>query len=229
MTELCITCGEKVTQGGLLTNPNQYLDHEELRVLNFVHGTEYEAMCAKCGGEMRSDAYAALNAEVARLRKFLTGAVPDFPMMTIGVLPAHVPFHVLGMVTANITVGTGLFNEFSQGFSDFFGSVNTETGMTGKVNKGEAAARSILVNKAIQMGANCIIGVDVDYGVANNNAATINMQGTAVDVHDVETVLSPAACTASEKISGAWERLNHVRRWLHGDVREGEVYAVDAG
>lgn len=225
MTELCVTCGEKVTPGGLLTNPNQYLGAGDLRILNFIHRTEYDAMCGKCGGEMRSEAFSTLNEESERLKKFLASAAPDFPMMTISVLPGQAAFRVLGMVTANITVGTGLFNEFSQGFSDFFGSVNTESGMASKVNKGEAAARSILAHKAIEMGANCIIGVDVDYGVTNNNAATVNMQGTAVQVQDVAAVLSPAGCAASEKISAAWKRLRDVQRWLRGRIEDGEIYA----
>lgn len=31
MTELCVTCGEKVTPGGLLTNPNEYLHPTDVR------------------------------------------------------------------------------------------------------------------------------------------------------------------------------------------------------
>lgn len=193
--------------------------------MNFVHGTDYEAMCAKCGKGMQSEAFSTLELEAESLKKLLAATAPDFPMMTIGVLPGQAAFRILGMVTANVAVGTGLFNEFSQGFSDFFGTVNMQSGMAGKVNKGEAAARSILAHKAIQMGANCIIGVDVDYGVTNNNAATVNMQGTAVHVQDIGAVLSAAGCAASEKISAGWGRLRDVQRWLRGQIETGEVYA----
>lgn len=59
-----------------------------------------------------------------------------------------------------------------------------------KVNSGEAAARSIVVNKAIALGANCIIGVDIDYGTTANNAATVTMQGTTVVIRTLVEVLS---------------------------------------
>lgn len=226
MAEQCVNCGQKITDGGLISDPNQYLSDRWLRILNFVNATAHEAMCNKCGGEIHASAELALQREQAKLKEDLEKASADFPMMTIGVLPGRNEFRVLGMVTANVAVGTGLFNEFSQGVSDFFGTVNVQSGMASKVNKGEAATRGILVQRAIQMGANCIIGVDVDYGVTNNNAATVNMQGTAVRIPDLRAILGDEACEAAEWIEWAWKRLKDLHRWSRGDIREGEVYSA---
>lgn len=64
------------------------------------------------------------------------------------------------------------------------------SGMALKVNSGEAAARTIVVNKAIALDANCIIGVDIDYGTTANKAATVTTQGTTVVIRNLAEVLS---------------------------------------
>lgn len=224
MAEECINCGQKISSGGLLSVPNSYFGESTVRLVNFVLAQNYEALCEKCGADPQAETYNALRTERERLKRYMEAATTDFPMMTIGVLPGSVGFRVLGMVTANVSVGTGLFNEFSQGFSDMFGLVNSQTGMAHKVNNGEAAARGILVSKAIQMGANCIIGVDVDYGVTNNNAATVNMQGTAVIVEDLDTLLTPEGSKLAARINAAWQHLHALNRWSQGEIREGEVF-----
>lgn len=208
----------------MLSLPNAYYGGSTVRLVNFALGLQCEALCEKCGAQPQAEAYDAFRAERDRLKQYIESATTHFPMMTIGVLPGMAEYRVLGMVTANVTVGTGLFNEFSQGFSDMFGRVNTQTGMAHKVNNGEGAARGILVTKAVQMGANCIIGVDVDYGVTNNNAATVNMQGTAVKVQDLAKVLTPERCRAAEGIGSVWQRMQDVYRWMDGDIRPGEVF-----
>lgn len=224
MAEACINCGHKISGGGMLSLPNAYYAESTVRLVNFALGLQCEALCEKCGTEPQTEAYAAIRAERDRLKQFIEAATTQFPMMTVSVLPGMADYRVLGMVTANVTVGTGLFNEFSQGFSDLFGRVNSQTGMAHKVNTGEGAARGILVTKAIQMGANCIIGVDVDYGVTNNNAATVNMQGTAVKIEDLTRVLTPERCKVANHIELAWRRMQDLYRWLDGDIQEGEVF-----
>jgi len=226
MADACSNCGEKITDGGFLSGPNPRLSDGSLRIINFVNGTEAEEMCNKCGSGASANAAYAIDNERDRIKSGLRKVALDFPMMTIGALPGSADFRVLGMVTANVTVGTGLFNEFSQGFSDFVGAVNTQSGMASKVNKGEAAARQLLVQRAMQLGANSIIGVDVDYGVTNNNAATVNMQGTAVRIANLSAVLGEEACKAAEWLGWAWGRLNKLDRWALGDIHEGEVWAA---
>ncbi|WP_225009714.1 YbjQ family protein [Novosphingobium percolationis] len=224
MVEQCVNCDEKISEGGLLTSPNKYLSQSELSIINFVEGTSYAALCSKCGQRVNTSAHHKLNSSIDEIKDYLQRAAPDFPMLTVGVLPGANEYRALGMVTANIAVGTGFFNELSQGISDMFGAVNEQSGMALKVNKGEAAARGILVSKALAMGANAIIGVDVDYGVTNNNAATVNMQGTAIIISDPAAVLGEKATKSAEWIVWAWSRLIQLRRWSQGEIRDGEIY-----
>ena len=138
-------------------------------------------------------------------------------MMTITHMPPNAEYRIKAMVTANVSVGTGLFNELSQGFSDMFGVTNTSSGMAFKINSGEATARAILANKAMEIGANCIVGVDIDYGTTNNNAATVNMQGTAVSISNFNEILDIAEFEKAQKIVSTYQRASELSRALRGD------------
>lgn len=223
--EFCGTCGAEIHNGRLLSDPNMRLNPAEVQLINFYSGEDYAELCQKCGNELHSKAVREIKHQRNITRERLETVLLDFPMMTIGALPTATRYHVVGLVTANISVGTGIFNEFSQGISDLFGAVNSETGMAFKVNRGEAAARMIISQKAIQMGANCIIGVDVDYGVTGNNAATVNMQGTAIKLDDLTSVLSPDLCSNAEQIARAVSRLADINRWLNLEFVDGEIYS----
>lgn len=226
MAEQCVNCGAKITSGTLLSSPNHVLPPEQIRVVNFVEGSDYEGLCDKCGQQLFADALHKLSREFDEHKNYLDRSVPEFPMLTVGVLPGANEYLALGMVTANVAVGTGLFNEFSQGISDLFGAVNEQSGMALKVNKGEAAARSILVKKALGMGGNAIIGVDVDYGVTTNNAATVNMQGTAVAIANAASVFGEDVAKIVGRIDASWRRVKQLSRWSQGDIRDGEVYSA---
>jgi uncharacterized protein YbjQ (UPF0145 family) len=159
-----------------------------------------------------------VKSELEKCQNYLTDNIIDFPMMTIGHFPVSVIFKIHAMVTANVSVGTGIFNEMSQGLSDIFGMTNSASGMALKVNSGEATARAILAKKALSSGANCIIGVDVDYGMTANNAATVNMQGTAVYVENINEILSPQLFCNANKIAEKYTRANEIGRLLRGDI-----------
>ncbi|MDF8335086.1 YbjQ family protein [Novosphingobium cyanobacteriorum] len=222
MAEHCLNCSEKITDGGMFGAANHALAESTVKAVNLVHGTEFEALCNKCGNDLKVETVHQLKLQLAALNRGLEHALASFPLLTVSVLPGDNRYRALGMVTGNVTVGTGLFNEFSQGLSDMFGVVNQQSGMALKVNKGEAAARAIIVQKAIAMGANCIIGVDIDYGTTTNNAATVNMQGTAIVIPDLAAVFDAQAQAMAEWVSFAMERGRILKRWLDGDIRPGD-------
>lgn len=223
-TELCANCGEKITHGGIIGSANYRLSKLGIDTVNFVYGTEYQELCDLCGTEAFNDCKHILDKDAKSCEDLLANAIVRFPLLTVGMLPAGSDYKIIGMITANVTVGTGLFNEFSQGFSDMFGLVNSQSGMAHKVNSGETAARGILVSKALEIGANCVIGVDVDYGVTTNNAATINMQGTAIIATNPELALSSDSVQASQDCIVAKDRMRKISKWRRGKFAEDEKY-----
>ncbi|MCG3776967.1 MAG: hypothetical protein JW395_3841 [Nitrospira sp.] len=214
MAETCTNCDAKITSG---FSQNLRFSAGKVRIVNFIHGTSHEELCEKCGREIVGSTIKKLEAELERSMGYIKANIVDFPMMTISQVPPGAKCRIKAMVTANCTVGTGMFSEISQGFSDMFGMTNISSGMALKVNDGETAVRAIIANKAFAMGANCVIGVDIDYGVTKNNAATVNMQGTAVLISNLNEILDDVEFVKAQKIETAYVRTKELIRWLEGD------------
>lgn len=223
MTETCVTCGEQLTDGGMFKEPNFRLSQAQVEFVNFMSGTKHEELCNRCGGEDAQKHRSNLQTELDGLRHSLKVNSQAFPVFTTDRLPDQASYRLVGMITANVSVGTGLFNEFSQGLSDMFGVTNTESGMAFKVNSGEETARAILAQKALALDANCVIAVDIDYGTTLNNAATVNMQGTAAKVEDLSQILEGTALERAKKYLGTHERINMLTGWLNGDYSKTEA------
>ena len=218
MSDDCANCGATITPGSAFKAPNDRKTPNTVAFVNFINKTDYPDLCGKCGEGPVTEAYATVDREIAERTKFIQDRITDFPMFTISWLPSTADVKLKNMITANVTVGTGFFSEFSQGFSDFTGAVNIASGMSYKVNKGEAAARSILVTKAMSLKANCVVGVDIDYGTTLNNAATINMQGTAAVVLNLDAILHADDLARAQTLHDAYARIDQLQRWRTGDL-----------
>lgn len=201
---------------GVVDRYNQLIGNFSERLESILNTNAAEVERFRALGD-EADQRAQFKAEQESWMGYIKANIVDFPMMTISQVPLGAKCRIKAMVTANATVGTGMFNELSQGFSDMFGMTNTTSGMALKVNSGEAAVRAIIANKAMAMGANCVIGVDIDYGVTNNNAATVNMQGTAVVISNLSEILDDAEFAKAEKIAMAYARIKELGRWLRGE------------
>jgi uncharacterized protein YbjQ (UPF0145 family) len=218
MSDDCANCGAKITPGSTFKAPNEHKKPNMVAFVNFIGKTDYSDLCDQCGETPVTEAFVAIDREIAEQTKFIQDRITDFPMFTVSWLPSTADIKLKNMITANVTVGTGFFSEFSQGLSDFTGAVNVDSGMSYKVNKGEATARSILVTKAMSLNANCIIGVDIDYGTTGNNAATINMQGTATVVSNLDAILHADDFAKAQALYDAYARIAQLRRWRTGDI-----------
>jgi uncharacterized protein YbjQ (UPF0145 family) len=218
LADECQNCGSAITPGSTFKSANERKSSETVTFVNLIMGTNYSGLCYKCGTTPEAQAKQAILSELADKSALAQDRVTDFPMLTMSWLPATADIRLKNLVTANITVGTGFFNEFTQGFSDFAGMVNVNSGMSHKVNKGEAAARSLLAMKARSLGANCIVGVDIDYGTTNNNAATVNMQGTAAVITNLRDILADDAFKKAQELEEIYARIAQLQRWHTGDI-----------
>lgn len=218
MSDECRNCGQVIRAASTFKSANERRPQHTVDYVNFINGSAYSELCTKCGEDPLVQAYEKINVELAEKTVYCRDNITDFPMFTMSWMPSVARIELKSMITANITVGTGLFSEFSQGFSDMFGLVNENSGMSLKVNKGEASARSILVMKAAAMQANCIVGVDIDYGTTGNNSATINMQGTAAVITNLEDVMSEPEYQKAAAFHQAQMRIAQLRRWKNGSI-----------
>jgi uncharacterized protein YbjQ (UPF0145 family) len=207
MDDSCNNCYAEISDGGFIKSPNFRYKQADVELVNLKNDSNYTELCHKCGKELVRSAISTTDSEIAEKYNYIQSNIIDFPMITIGCLPTSAKYKIKSMITANVTVGTGLFSEFSQSISDVFGATNTNSGMAYKINSGEMTARSILAFKALEMGANCVIAVDVDYGTTANNAATINMQGTPIVISNLSEIFDEPEILKSSEIEKVFQEI----------------------
>lgn len=86
-----------------------------------------------------------------------------------------------GTVTGSAVLGTGLVSEFRAGFSDLFGSENAA--FAEKLEQVKDAAMKKAINNALNLEANALIGIDVDFQIMSSNMTAAIVTGTAVFVN----------------------------------------------
>lgn len=85
-----------------------------------------------------------------------------------------------GIVTGETIIGANVFKDFMAGLRDFFG------GRSGTYEKVLAEAKdtslSEMTERARLMGANAVVGIDIDYETIgqNNSMLMVTCSGTAV-------------------------------------------------
>jgi uncharacterized protein YbjQ (UPF0145 family) len=84
----------------------------------------------------------------------------------------------LGIVAGETILGVNMFKDIAAGFRNIVG------GRSGKyeeeLRNGRETAVSEMAQQAIQMGADAIIGVDIDYETVGGQMLMITASGTAV-------------------------------------------------
>ena len=101
-------------------------------------------------------------------------------LTTTPTVEGHPIQNYLGLVCGEVISGVDFVKDFAAGMRNFFGgrSASYENELT------DARAQAIeeLVQRAEQMGANAVVGIDVDYEVLvqGGNMMMVTVSGTAV-------------------------------------------------
>lgn len=87
-----------------------------------------------------------------------------------------------GIVFGEVVAGVDFIKDFAAGISNFFGGRSGS--YEGELIRAREEAISEMSNRAESLGANAIVGVDVDYEVLGqgNNMLMVTVSGTAVIV-----------------------------------------------
>ncbi len=84
----------------------------------------------------------------------------------------------LGLVCGEVINGVDFVKDFSASLTNIFG------GRSGSYEEELTAAREDalqeMAQRAAQMGANAVVGIDIDYEVLNGNMLMVTASGTAV-------------------------------------------------
>ena len=97
-------------------------------------------------------------------------------------IEGHKILEYKGIVTGEVIIGANAFKDIAASFRDFFG------GRSGSYEKvlieGKESAMNEMMNRAAQLGANAIVGVDIDYETVGQTGSMlmVAVSGTAVRI-----------------------------------------------
>lgn len=84
----------------------------------------------------------------------------------------------LGLVTGEVIMGANVFRDFSASLADFFGG--RAGAYEDKLAEGRETAIGEMTERARQLGADAVIGCDLDYEVVGQSMLMVSCTGTAV-------------------------------------------------
>lgn len=86
----------------------------------------------------------------------------------------------LGVVTGEVIVGANVFKDFLAGIRDFFGGRSSS--YEGILRKAKDNALAEMSERASALGANAIVGIDLDYETVGDSGSMlmVSCSGTAV-------------------------------------------------
>ncbi|MET3544938.1 uncharacterized protein YbjQ (UPF0145 family) [Paenibacillus favisporus] len=84
----------------------------------------------------------------------------------------------LGIATGEVIMGANVFRDFKASITDLVGG--RSRAYEGKLQEARDAAFAEMTQKASRMGANGIVGVDIDYEVIREGMLMVAVSGTAV-------------------------------------------------
>jgi uncharacterized protein YbjQ (UPF0145 family) len=102
---------------------------------------------------------------------------------TTSVLPGEHISRYLGIVTGEAILGANVFRDFFAGIRDIVGGRSAS--YEKELNKARQIALSEMEEQAARLGANAVLGVDLDYetiGTGNGAMLMVTTSGTAVVV-----------------------------------------------
>jgi uncharacterized protein YbjQ (UPF0145 family) len=181
----CPNCGTKIKDS--IFSGNSMMSNAESELIAEMNGTELNPGCKKCQGEAFKEAHKKFKSLKAQLQTEIKKDIHNVPIITV-----HTPFNwdykILGIATGQSTTGTGMFSETASAWTDFFGLQSNAYNK--KISGGEALCGQQVRSKAIQMGGNAIIGVDIDYSELGGGKGMIMvcMSGTVIRLNNMEVL-----------------------------------------
>lgn len=84
----------------------------------------------------------------------------------------------MGVVTGETILGANVFRDFAAGIRDFFGGRSHSYEEV--LREAKATAMKELETEAARLGANAVVGIDIDYETIGESMLMVATSGTAV-------------------------------------------------
>jgi len=199
----CPNCNAKLKNS--IFGKNALLSEEQVAIINEYSTSNSKAYCEKCGRKLLFDSLQRVAQEKKEIQEILKKNLIHIPVASIH-SPINWNYDVLGIVTGQSTTGTGVFSEFAQSFSDFFGDQSGS--INRKISGGENMCLSLLRLKTLNLGGNAIIAVDIDYSEVGGGRGILMvcMTGTAIRLKNT-SILGEETANRMEKIGNLNQKI----------------------
>jgi uncharacterized protein YbjQ (UPF0145 family) len=102
-------------------------------------------------------------------------------LSTTSTLEGHQVENYLGIVSGETIIGANIFKDFFDSITDIVGGRSSAYEQV--LREAKATAMSEMEMQARQLGANAIIGIDLDYETIREGMLMVTVSGTAVKVY----------------------------------------------
>lgn len=173
----CPHCKTKIKDG--VWNSVYLLNEQQTKLINEYIDEKQDGYCSKCGEKLIKDATTKRDEEFEMLSGNIKTWLPLIPVVTLQ-QPFEWDYRVMRMITAQSTMGTGVFTELTSSFTDLVGRQSGS--YNEKLKQGENNCLDQMRTQALNIGANAVIGVDIDYSDIGGakSMVMVCMSGTAI-------------------------------------------------
>jgi uncharacterized protein YbjQ (UPF0145 family) len=168
-----------------MMNLTKLTNDEQTGFINKFLELDKEGYCTNCFMGLVNEVYIQTDNKKKELVKEMMDTIPFVPIIT-GPAPHKWDYQIIGIITTQITAGTGFATELSRSFADLFGS--TSNASNKKVSQATETCKADLRLQCIKEGGNAIISTDIDFseiGSGSSNMLMVCMAGTAIKVNDL--------------------------------------------
>lgn len=206
----CPKCSTNLDGGGLFSSlPAKVVSEIGLEAINRFLKTNVDKGCTKCLRKEILDTKSIIEANLSNGSKNFLANHCWIPLTSSGV-SSNWDFEVIDLVTAQANIGTGVVSEFSSDLKDLFGLQSNTYNQ--KMSKAESNCKSRLIMNAMSIGANAIIGIDIDYNEVGGGKGMLMvcMTGTAIHLKDT-SVLSSESIARLDNSIAKFKELNQLK------------------
>lgn len=144
----------------------------------------------------------------------------DILITTTNVVENAIIKEYMGIISTNVVIGTNFFSDFAASFTDFFGGFSNT--YQNKLQMIYQEAIDELSKKALNIGANCIIGLNIDFDEVSGKGKSmfmISAIGTAVQIEISEN--NATKTKAIGQISADTLNKEYLKKLLINNISEG--------
>lgn len=154
-----------------------------MKVVRDLQRLEFPIKAGSLGVSVEPGEMVDIDDEAAVKNKLVLQAARSIKLSTTPEIAGYVVDETLEIVTAECVFGIGVFKDFLTGMSDFFGGRSEATQDT--LRRARKTCLNELKIEAARVGANAVIGVDLDYSEFSGQGKSMLFlvaSGTAVRV-----------------------------------------------